>query len=172
MIKHSLPLALAAIGFASVPVAANPNPVCYMDMHGVRTDLSYMCGSGEDEEILGVTGSVDDFTFTEATTEAGGELPVLLEQRINGSFLEFWVRNPRSIPSRETSAYYQVGYWTLDDNGGRDEYEIVSGYVDIGGSTETRERFRLNLRREHPVIPNNTELRLTTVDVLSSRFNR
>ena len=44
MIKRSLLAASALLIGGALP--AHSLPVCYMDMGGVRTDLSYMCGDG------------------------------------------------------------------------------------------------------------------------------
>lgn len=38
---------IASFALVSAAPSALAAPVCYIDMHGVRTDLSYMCGRGE-----------------------------------------------------------------------------------------------------------------------------
>lgn len=161
MLRSMFAASLLTIGIAG---AAQAMPVCYMEMHGVMTDLTHMCGTGEPVAVESV-GLVNIEVNSDLDTAIADdrELPVLLEKRIRGSFLDIWVRNPRSTPSRETSAYYQAGYWADD------EYEIVSGFIDVGGSTETRQRIRTNLRREHPSIPRDAELEDLYVDIQSYR---
>lgn len=162
MLKRSLLSVLLAAG---VGLPAQALPSCYMTQaDGSMVDLSHMCGVGGPGRGAGPSGgslgAVVPVAPPMPAVGGGGaavastdrELPVLLDKRIDGDYLEIWVRNPRSVPSRETSAYYSVGYWVGE------EYEIVNGYIDVGGSTETRQRVRINLRDEHLVIPSNAEL--------------
>lgn len=53
MLLRSLPV--AALLMASVPVAVQANPVCYMDMNGQRIDLSYMCGDDQSAPQIAIT---------------------------------------------------------------------------------------------------------------------
>lgn len=166
MIKRSLLVVASLLAASAVPAQALPQ--CYMDMGGVRTDLSYMCGDGGGSAPVlspAVSGGGSAAALSPSVTTAEAELPVLLDKRIDGNLLEFWLRNPRSRPSRLTSAYYQAGYWAGND------YEIVSGYVDVGGNTETRQYLNLDLRRQHPIIPEDVNLELTQLRILSSRYN-
>ena len=167
MIKRSLLVASVLLIGGAVPAQALPQ--CYMDMGGVLTDLSHMCGDGGGSAPVlspAVSGGGSTAVLSPSVATAEAELPVLLDKRIDGNLLEFWLRNPRSTPSRLTSAYYQAGYWAGND------YEIVSGYIDIGGNTETRQYLNLNLRDQHPIIPEDVNLDLTELRILSSRYNR
>ncbi|MEM9808070.1 MAG: hypothetical protein AAF959_22620 [Cyanobacteria bacterium P01_D01_bin.56] len=128
--------------------------------------LSYMCGGSTGTRATAVDSTVlSPGLSAQLSIQDRAELPVLIEPRIDGSFVEFWLRNPRAEPSRETSIYYQLTYRE------RGNYEIVDGYVDVGGSTETRQRVRVNYRRVYPSIPKDIEVELGQVRVLPSRYN-
>lgn len=164
-------LTAIALLAASAPAAAMPQ--CYAIYGGRMVDLSYMCGSGSTARPVSTSpapvGSPQTYTPVAAeATEA--PLPQLVDYRLNGDTLEIELRNPGVGPTRETSVYYQIGYWVNDD------YRIADGYVDVGGETGSSEYIRLNVRREHAEIDSAMDqgipIQTGQVNVLTSHYNR
>ena len=131
MFKHSLPIAVVTTVFATLPAVANPDPVCYMDMHGVRTDLSYMCNEQDvaaqarEEQAVAVLNQQrlsDLYTYgvravgnnIEGTLRNSGTSPI--------SNIKLTIRAQQEGRSEE---FRKV---TIDQVGGRTEADFVATF--------------------------------------------